>query len=91
MARLDIVPSKKLVRVEKVSWFGTTKVVYISPDDLEYVQEDDPLINSSTFWAQNRTYVDRRLMFRNKKTNEMFVFDRDGLWNPEGLKHPLIY
>lgn len=30
-------------------------------------------------------------MFKNKITNEIYLFDKEGLWSEQGLKHPLIY
>jgi hypothetical protein len=34
---------------------------------------------------------ERDLVFRDMETKEVFVFDRNGIWNEETLKHKLLY
>lgn len=29
-------------------------------------------------------------MYRNKSTGEVVTFERDGLWNAEGISHPSL-
>lgn len=43
------------------------------------------------FWTCNKATVDRKLAFRSRTTDELFLFDKEGFWSEEGLKHPLIY
>jgi hypothetical protein len=35
--------------------------------------------------------MDTALIFRDKSTGEMFLFDKQGVWDAEGMSHPLIY
>ena len=90
--RLDVLTDKNQLRVERVGWFGREKVEYMDIGDVEYVEdESDPVYNSHLFWNHNRHYVDRYLVFKNKRTKSVLVFDKDGVWSEEGLKNPLIY
>ena len=34
---------------------------------------------------------DQNLVFRDAATHEVFVFDKNGIWNEEALSHPLLY
>lgn len=34
---------------------------------------------------------DRDMVFRDLETKEIFVFDANGIWNEDTLKHPLIH
>lgn len=63
----------------------------MDPRHLVKVNRDDPEFDSVGFWSFNRAYVDKDLVFRNTATGELLVFDKDGIWSEEGLKHPLIY
>jgi len=54
--------------------------------DLEKVEAD--AIENKLMWMGNM--FDQNLVFRDTATNEMFVFDRDGIWNEDTLKHPLL-
>ena len=35
--------------------------------------------------------LDKDLIFRDKTTGEIFLFDLEGLWDEKGLENPLIY
>lgn len=34
---------------------------------------------------------DADLIFRDQETKEIFVFDANGIWNEDSLKHKLLY
>jgi len=34
VGRMDVIPDRNELRIEKVTWFGRTKVSYMNPDDL---------------------------------------------------------
>ena len=39
-------------------------------------------------WAINM--FDSNMVFRDMETKEVFVFDKNGIWNKEALNHKLI-
>ena len=39
-------------------------------------------------WSYNM--FDSDMLFRDMETQEVFVFDRDGIWNKDAVEHPLI-
>lgn len=74
-----------------MTWFGRERIEYMDIEDIVYAEQSDPVFDSHGFWDQNRHYADRYLVFRNKRTNSVLIFDRDGVWSEEGLKHELIH
>ena len=43
----------------------------------------------SSIWF-NREGFDREILYEHKVTGERFYFDKNGIWNQEGIEHPLI-
>lgn len=41
------------------------------------------------FWGFNGQ-IDKLMIFRDKKTKELYMFDRDGYWDVKGLEHELL-
>jgi hypothetical protein len=37
-----------------------------------------------------RGLINRDVAFRLKSTGEVFLFDKNGIWNEAGLNHPLL-
>lgn len=42
------------------------------------------------FWNVHYNTVDVNLIFRDRTTQELFVFDRNGLWDRDTLEHELL-
>lgn len=42
------------------------------------------------FWSIQYKHVDHNLIFREKNSGELFLFDKQGWWNKEGLEHELL-
>ena len=42
------------------------------------------------FWTINAPIVDKNLIFRDKSTDEILVFDKWGYWDKDGLNHVLL-
>ena len=47
------------------------------------------VIIENWFWGINGN-LDKYMVFRDKKTQELFIFDRDGYWDVDGLNHALL-
>lgn len=88
VTRMDLLPHLEMVAFQKVGLFGrpVTKLVRIK--DLERVEPD--FSKENAFWGYN-TDLDADLMFKDKSTGELFVFDSNGYWNWEGISHKLLY
>lgn len=42
------------------------------------------------FWGLHYSKVDSQLIFRDRNTKEIFIFDSKGWWNKAGLEHELL-
>ena len=47
------------------------------------------IIKNKLMWSGNM--FDPNLVFRDMNSKEIFVFDKQGIWNESALKHPLLY
>jgi hypothetical protein len=86
--RMDLLPHLEMVSFQKVGFMGRITTRLVRVQDLEKVEVDWDKENA--FWIYN-TQLDRDMMFRNKATGELFVFDNTGIWNWEGISHKLLY
>uniref|UniRef100_A0A7S3CJR2 Uncharacterized protein n=1 Tax=Strombidium rassoulzadegani TaxID=1082188 RepID=A0A7S3CJR2_9SPIT len=82
-----LVPSTEEVWLYKSGPGGVNVIVPVKCSALEKV--DRSAITNELLWTFN--IFDDKLIFRDQETNEFFVFDKQGVWNEDTLKHPLIY
>ena len=71
---------------QKSFLFGDTSKHVVDIKDLEKV--DAEAIENKLMWVSN--VFDQNLVFRDMATGELFVFDRNGMWNEDTLNHPLL-
>ena len=55
--------------------------------NLEKVSSD--VVENSLMWTSN--VYDPDMVFMDLHSREIFVFDKQGVWNSDALKHPLLY
>lgn len=79
-------PHSEQVVFHKSFLFGGFHKFVVDIKDLEKVETD--AIENKLMWMGN--VFDQNLVFRDAATNEMFVFDRDGIWNEDTLNHQLL-
>ena len=83
----ELLPHTEQVVFHKTQFFGVLRRVYVDIKNLEKV---DPELVLSPFLFQSNAF-DPNLVFRDQETKEIFVFDSNGIWNEEALKHKLLY
>lgn len=71
----------------KSSLMGKIRRVYVDIKNLEKIEPE--VVPSSFIFLINM--MDSNLVFRDQETKEIFVFDANGIWNEEALKHKLLY
>lgn len=71
----------------KAGLFGDVVRHYVDIRNLEKI--DASRVPSALMWDAN--VYDAELVFRCQESQEMFVFDKRGIWNKEALEHPLLY
>lgn len=88
VTRMDLLPHLEMVAFQKVGPFGRPITRLVRIKDLEKVEPN--FSQENAFWGYNID-LDSDLMYKDKSTGELFVFDREGYWNWEGISHKLLY
>ena len=83
----ELLPHTEQVVFHKASMFGQIDRFYVDIRNLEKVDSAD--VDAPLMWEINM--FDPDLCFRDAASGEVFVFDKLGQWNQEGLEHPLLY
>jgi hypothetical protein len=88
---MDLLPHTQQVIIQRAGAFGHVYSKLIKIEDLEHVTYDSVSKNGKLllpathlenyFWGLNYQTVDPQLIFRDKSTGELFMFDKTGVWN----------
>ena len=82
----EMLPHTEQVVFQKTRHFGGTAKFVVDIKDLEKV-DADAIGNNLMWWSP---VFDQTMIFRDMQSQEMFVFDKDGIWNEDTLNHPLL-
>ncbi len=83
----ELWPHTEQVVFHKGDFFGNVKRIIVDIKNLEKIDAD--LVPSKMLWAVNM--FDSNMVFRDSESKEVFVFDNNGIWNEDALKHKLLY
>lgn len=83
----ELLPHTEQVVFTKVDNFGETTRYVVDIRNLEKIDGDQ--VDAPLMWQINM--FDADLVFRDAASGEVFVFDKNGLWNKEALEHELLY
>jgi hypothetical protein len=83
----ELLPHTEQVVFHKGDFFGNVRRVIVDVKNLEKIDAD--VVPNKMMWAVNM--FDQNLVFRDMETKEVFVFDANGIWNEDTLKHKLLY
>ena len=83
----ELLPHTEQVAFHKVDLFGNVRRILVDIKNLEKIDAD--IVPSKMLWAVNM--FDQNLVFRDMETKEVFVFDGNGIWNEDTLKHKLLF
>ncbi len=67
--------------------YGNIRRIIVDIKNLEKIDAD--IVPSKMLWAVNM--FDSELVFRDMESKEVFVFDVNGIWNEDALKHKLLF
>ena len=82
----ELIPHTEQVVFHKADFLGSIERHFVNIHALEKVDVDH--VKSSIMW--NVFMFDKQMIFRCSESQEVFVFDRFGVWNKEALEHPLL-
>lgn len=83
----ELLPHTEQIVFHKGDFFGNVKRVIVDIKNLEKIDAD--IVPSKIMWGIN--IFDSNLVFRDMESREVFVFDSNGIWNEDALKHKLLY
>ena len=83
----ELLPHTEQVVFHKSNLFGSVSKHFVDIKNLEKVGPE--VINNALMWSGN--FYDQNMIFRDMESLEVFVFDKQGIWNQDALKHPLLY
>ncbi len=84
---MDYLPHLDSISVTKMGLFGNIYNQIHRVDDLER-QDIDADYKRFKMLFILRNNIDSTLSYKNKKTGELFYFEKAGIWNWEGISHP---
>ena len=84
----ELLPHSEQIVFHKSFLGGGTNRHVVDIRHLEKVDAEE-FVENPLMWSAN--IFDKSLVFRNADNGEVFVFDRNGIWNEAALKHPLLY
>lgn len=85
--RADLLPHTEQVVFTKLGFFGSLKYHIVDIKDLVKVTPD--ALKGATRLLQSEN-VDKNFIWKDNASQEVFVFDVNGIWSEEGINHPLI-
>lgn len=82
----ELLPHTEQVVFHKAHFFGKQRRIFVDIANLEKIQPE--VVPSPLLWQMNM--YEQEMIFRDMATKEIFVFDKDGVWNTDTLAHKLI-
>lgn len=83
----ELHPHSEQVVFTKTSLFGKVERHFVDIRNLEKIDAEE--IDHELMWIVHK--MDDELCFKDCLTGEIFVFDKDGVWNKDALEHPLLH
>ena len=87
MARMDYLPHLDSVSVTKIGLFGCLYNQIHRVDDLEKQDFDADYQRFENMFRINPEF-EPTFSYKHRKTGELFYFERNGVWNWQGVSHP---
>lgn len=83
----ELHPHTEQVVFHKAGFFG--KVIRYNVDIKNLEKIDSAIIPANQLW--DNFWFDEEFVWRDMQSKEVFVFDKNGMWNKDALEHPLLY
>lgn len=83
----ELLPHTEQVVFHKATFFGKIRRIIVDIKNLEKIEPE--VVPSAVLWTIN--FFDSNLVFRDMESKEIFVFDANGIWNEDCLKHKLLH
>jgi hypothetical protein len=89
---MDLIPEHEQLHIIKIGAFGIPRSVLVDVKNLERIHFHKettyaPKWYKSCIWVPKE---DKKLVYRDMSTGEVFTFSYKGVWSKEGLEHELL-
>jgi hypothetical protein len=84
--QMQFYPQAKTVSMDVLKMDGVHRV-YVPMTNVIPITRNDYWAASWKFWAKQNQCLDLDMIYANRITKEMYLFDKDGEWNDEGVYH----
>lgn len=89
--RMDLLPHLEAVSMTKVGHFGILYNEIVRLEDLQKMDKDKEFWKATGIWNfTGHDHLDGYMIYTNKKTGEYYCFEENGMWDWNGVNHPLI-
>lgn len=86
VVRMDYMPNIKKICVTKVGIFGNLRTSFWELSEFKTISGFQDRSRYPVYWMYNK-YTDPSVIYQNTRTGEKLFFERNGMWNWEGISH----
>ena len=90
VVRAELSPQTEEIVYQKINAFGRIDIFRVKISDLEATTLLEIYGENNPSEKSIRGLLNRDVAFRIKSTKELLLFDKHGIWNEEGVNHPLL-
>jgi len=87
--KLSVYPQARILKFDVCDLKNGTRPIYLPIDQVIPVTKYD-YWGAHRLWAKQNPCLDLDMIYANRTTKEMFVFDKNGMWNDEGVNHEAL-
>ena len=86
---MDLYPKAELLQIDVLRMNGVISL-YVPINNVIPITRYDYWAASWKFWCKQHQCLDLDMIYANRITKEMYVFDKDGEWNDDGVYHDAL-
>ena len=87
--KMELFPKAEILQLDVLRMNGVQSL-YIPINNIIPVTKYDYWGASWKFWCKQHQSLDLDMVYANRITKEMYLFDKDGEWNDEGIYHDAL-
>ena len=89
VTKMNLYPEAKVLGLECLTLDGV-QTLYLPIDLVVPITKYDYWCASWRFWTKQNPIIDLDMIYANRVTKEMYVFEKEGTWHDEGVHHEAL-
>merc|ERR1711957_503756 len=85
IVKMELYPGAELLALHTLGMTGVHTAVPVK--EIIPITKYDYWCASWKFWSKQNVCLDLDMLYANKNSKDMYVFDKDGEWNDDGIYH----